>query len=386
MIKQVLVIISTFLACATMMATPDNATLDSSDKDDSTGSTLAQQLDIQKTGGDTIDWLADVASRIQIHGYAQGWYYFQNAGGKRSNSFLCKRTVFWVNAKITERWSFQFMHDFNSVVQEYFTDFRITRNNALTIRFGQFKHGLSYENPLSPTAMETIDVYSEGVTYLTGCGSDPLNGVQYGREQGLAFLGETNTKFLKYELDILNGSGINVKDKDNNKIVVGRIELHPTNNLTLCATGQIGKGTSLVSAPIFNHKIAKDSIYTRNSFTIGFNIKTESFGLHGEFLTGKDADVTSRGAYLTGSGSIVPGKWDLVGSYDYFNFNTDNKCDMHKVVAGFQYWFFKRCRFQMQYVYKSANTDYKTFFNNGRNGTKQENCHALMCQMQVRFN
>ena len=52
---------------------------------------------------------------------------------------------------------------------------------------------------------------------------------------------------------------------------------------------------------------------------------------------------------------------------------------MHKVVAGLQYWFFKKCRFQAQYVYKSALTDYSTFFENKCN-------HAIMCQMQIRFN
>ena len=71
-------------------------------------------------------------------------------------------------------------------------------------------------------------------------------------------------------------------------------------------------------------------------------------------------------------------KLDFVGSYDFFNFNTDLQMDQHKAVAGLQYWFYKNCRFQEQYVYKN------TYVENGvfRHGAN----HGVMCQMQIRFN
>ena len=351
-------------------------------RDGELGKSLAQQLNMNQSTAKGPDWMADVASRIQLHGYAQGWYYYQNANGKKSNTFLCKRTLLWANAQITDRWSFLFMHDFNSVVQEYYTDFRVTKNNMLTVRLGQFKNALSYENPLSPTAMETIDVYSEGVTYLTGCGTDALNGVQYGRDQGISLYGETNDKLFRYEVQVMNGSGINMRDKNNEKDVIGRLELRPLKGLNLCATGQLGTGYALAPS-VFNPAIKPGDNYTRNRFTVGFDYKSRPFNVHGEYLQGKDGDVTSRGGYVTGNVPLLQFKdkssIDFVWSYDYFNFNTAQKMDMHKAVAGFQYWFFKKCRFQAQYVFKNANTNYSTSFERG-------NCHQFICQMQVRFN
>lgn len=330
-----------------------------------------------------IDWLADVAKRIQLHGYAQGWYYYNNYDGEITNSFLCKRTLLWANAQITPRWSFLFMHDFNSVVQEYYTDFRVTNNKALTIRLGQFKNGVSLENPLSPTAMETIDVYSEGVTYLTGCGSDPLNGVQYGRDQGISLFGETNNRMFRYEAQVVNGSGINVRDKNNEKDFIARLELRPCSKLNICATGQLGTGSALVDNPVFNPDLKKGDDYDRNRMTVGADYKSVPFNVHGEFLWGKDGSVHSRGAYVTGSVRLfnLPNNTpvDAVASYDYFNFNTGLEQDMHKGVIGLQWWFFKKCRFQAQYVYKNANTDYKSFFD-------RADCHQFITQMQVRFN
>ena len=338
---------------------------------------------LQKAGVQGPDWLQDVASRITLHGYAQGGYTYAEKDGVKSNTFDIKRTLLWATADITPRWSFCFMHDFNSAVQEYHTTFRATRNQALHIRFGQFKHGFSYENPLSPTSMEAIDVYAEGVTYLAGCGSDPLFGRQFGRDLGISVFGETNNKVLRYEVDVLNGQGINQKDKNNQKDVIGRLEVRPFKGLNLVATGQLGHGNALKGATVFNPGMQVGQNYKRNRWSVGFDLKNDIVNMHGEYLEGKDGKVVSRGAYLTGNRRLATfkdkTKLDVVASYDFFNFNVDRKCDMHKVVAGLQYWFFKKCRVQAQYVYKSAITDYTTSF------TKKAN-HAILCQMQVRFN
>ena len=333
---------------------------------------------LRRAVGDSApDWAKDLTSRIQLHGYAQGGYELSHHEGQTSNTFNIKRVLFWANARITDRWSFLFMHDFSSVVQEFYTDYRLTRNKALTVRLGQFKNGLSLENPLSPTSMEAIDVYSEAVTFLTGCGSDPLLGVQYGRDLGLALFGETNNGRLRYELEIMNGQGINRKDQNNTKDFIGRLEFRPLTGLNLIATGQIGRGHA-VAASLYNPTIQQGQNYKRNRWTVGADYKCKDFKVHGEYLEGYDADAVSRGAYVTGSVPLGTPKLEFVGSYDFFNFNTDLGMDQHKVIAGLQYWFYQKCRFQVQYVYKSAYVAGGQFV--------KDNNHALMCQMQIRFN
>lgn len=322
------------------------------------------------------DWMDDLASRIQLHGYAQGGFSYSHAGGDDTNTFELKRAIFLANAQITDRWSFLFMHDFSSVVQEYYTDYRLTNNKALTIRLGQFKNGLTYENILPPTLLESIDVSADGVAYLSGCGSDPLLGVQYGRDLGLSLFGKTNNGKLCYRLDVMNGQGINRKDLNPEKDFIGRLEWRPLEGLSLLATGQLGRGHA-INTSLYNPDIALGQNYRRNRWTAGFAYKSSSLNLHGEYLEGKDGNATSRGVYLTGNVPIVQSKFDLVGSYDFFNFNTDLHMHQHKAIAGFQYWFYKQCRFQVQYVYKNA------FVQNGvfRHGAN----HTVMCQMQVRF-
>ena len=328
----------------------------------------------QQSDPDT-DWLKDVTERVQLHGYAQGGFNYTHQGGEDQTTFELKRVLFWTNAQITDRWSFLFMHDFSSVVQEYYTDYRLSNNKAMTVRMGQFKNGLSYENPLSPTSMEAIDVYSEGVTFLTGCGSDPLMGVQYGRDLGLSVFGETNNGKLRYEAQVLNGQGINKKDANKEKDFIGRLEYRPIKGLNLVATGQLGRGHA-IKASLYNPDIQVGDNYKRNRWTVGFDYKSAALNVHGEYLEGKDGNATSRGAYLTGNVPLGKGV-DFVESYDFFNFNTDLGMDQHKVIAGLQYWFYKKCRFQVQYVYKSAYTQGGAFVH-GAN-------HAIMAQMQIRL-
>ena len=330
----------------------------------------------QPTPDEGKDWKRDLAERIQLHGYAQGGFNYTHQGSDDTNTFEIKRVLFWADARITDRWSFLFMHDFSSVVQEYYTNYRLTRNKALTVRLGQFKNGLSIENPLSPTAMEAIDVYSEGVTYLTGCGSDPLLGVQDGRDLGISVYGETDNGKLRYELDVMNGQGINRKDRNPEKDFIGRLEYRPMEGLNLVATGQIGRGHA-VATSVYNPAIQVGQNYRRNRWTIGFDYKSKAFNAHGEYLEGKDGSALSRGAYITGAVPLGETKCDFVASYDFFNFNTDLNMDQHKAIAGFQYWFYQKCRLQVQYVYKSAYTAGNAFIH--------DDCHAVMCQMQIRF-
>lgn len=329
------------------------------------------------------DWTKDVADRIKLHGYAQGAYIYNNANGENSNSFNMKRVIFWVDARITPRWSFSFMHDFMSVVQEYYTDFSFFKNKKyLTVRFGQFKHASTYENPLSPTGLETIDVYSEGVIYLAGCGSDRMFGTSYGREMGLALYGEAAKGKFAYNFQVLNGCIINKFDNNNQKDMVLRLEYRPVKGLNIVATGRVGRGQNILNfeSPITG--IGAGERYVRNRYSFGGAYDCKWIRLHGEYLEGKDGSAISRGGYLTGSVPLGLEGFEGIFSYDYFNYNVSRGYDQHKAVVGLQYWFFKKCRVQAQYVYKSA------VINGGRTGCEyvRGDNHGVQVQVQVRFN
>ena len=305
------------------------------------------------------DWTRNFTERIQFAGYAQGGYSWQDGNGQQANDFNLKRTLLWAKARITDRWSFLFMYDFSSVVQEFYADYRVSNDRSLSVRLGQFKHSYTIENPLSPTQLELVDVYSQAVLYLAGEGPDPLNGVNYGRDMGLMVYGDLLKDHLHYELALMNGQGINRRDGNNKKDIIARIEWKPADGLRLVASGQKGTGHAVGEAE-WNPGVKEGDDYRRDRYSVGLEYKFGSLApgqfkearpvsLRAEWLGGKDGDVASRGGYLT---ACVPlfGGVDAVASADYFDRNIGLDYSQTQATVGLQYWFFRKCRLQLQYT------------------------------------
>ena len=307
-----------------------------------------------------IDWTKDFTSRITLNGYAQGGWSYQNPNDKPQNAYNLKRTLLWAKARITDRWSFMFMHDFSSVVQEYYTDYRLSKGNELTVRFGQFKHSYTMENPMSPTQLELVDVYSQAVLYLAGEGPDPLNGVNYGRDMGLEVYGDLAKGLLHYELALMSGQGINRKDLNNQKDFIAKLELRPVDGFRVVASGYLGTGCAVGTAA-WNPEINVGDNYKRNRYSVGAEYKTQPYtgskykearpaSIRAEWLGGQDGNVGSRGGYVTTTIPVVDAL-DIVASGETFDRNTKvDGWDQTNLTVGLQYWFYKKCRMQLQYT------------------------------------
>ena len=316
--------------------------------------TNAQQKDSD------IDWMKDFTSRITLNGYAQGGWSYQDPSGKATNAYNLKRTLLWAKARITDRWSFMFMHDFSSVVQEFYTDYRLSKGNELTVRLGQFKHSYTMENPMSPTQLELVDVYSQAVLYLAGEGPDPLNGVNYGRDMGLEVYGDLAKGILHYELALMSGQGINRKDLNNQKDFIAKLELRPVDGFRVVASGYLGTGCAVGTAA-WNPEINVGDNYKRNRYSVGAEYKTKAYtgskykearpaSVRAEWLGGQDGNVGSRGGYVTTCIPVVDAL-DVVASGETFNRNTKvDGWDQTNLTIGLQYWFYKKCRMQLQYT------------------------------------
>ena len=220
----------------------------------------------QNKSTEGIDWMQELKSRITINGYMQGGYEYSDKGGNTTSSFSFKRAIFWGRARITDRWSFMFMNNFalSKGVLEFWTDYRITNNKALTVRVGQFQHPFSMESPLTPVMLELIDITSQSVTNLAN-GYEPLLGPNYGRDQGIMLLGDLFNDHFHYELAVMNGQGINTADGNSDKDVILKLEYRPSKEFRLVASGQKGRGHAVNETPVaWNPTIHKGDDYRRD--------------------------------------------------------------------------------------------------------------------------
>lgn len=305
-----------------------------------------------------MEWVNTIKEHVSINGYAHAGYAYSDTNGKTKSDFNLKRTLLWAKVKVTDRLTALFMHDFNSEVQEYWADYRVTNNDALHVKFGQFKNSLSIENPLSPVYLELVDVCSQSVTCYSGC-YDPLYGLNYGRDIGLEIYGNLFDNHIRYELEVMNGQGINTRDGNSDKDVIARVEYKPIKELRLVVSGQKGRGHAVGTAA-WNPDIKEGDNYRRDRITAGFEWKSGQYApgphkearpisIRAEYLAGKDGKVDSQGAYATTTIPVYKGI-DIVGSIDYFDRNTDMDYRQTQATAGVQYWFYKKCRLQLQYT------------------------------------
>lgn len=308
--------------------------------------------------------------RISLAGYAQLGYTYDDAI-KADNTFDIKRIIFMAHGKITDRWTCDFMYDFYSggTLLEVYTDYRILP--GLTARIGEFKIPYTIENELSPSTVELINCYSQSVCYLAGVtGSDRCFGPTSGRDIGAMVHGKLFRDFLQYKFAVMNGQGINLKDKNSQKDVIGNLMISPLKWLSIGGSFIRGTGYAMEDSEYTGIKAGEN--YAKKRWSIGGVIANSTFNLRSEYLAGKDRDVKSEGFYATGSMRVLR-NFDLIASYDYFNPNKATNFKQNNYIAGVQYWFYPKCRLQAQY----------TFCDKKGDGLKDSN--LIQAQIQVRF-
>lgn len=328
-------------------------------------------------------WANTLASRLKVTGYAQaGYTATMPKNGENTNTFDMKRAILMVGAEITPKFYAFFMHEFkNNAMQEYYMEYRPC--NAFKLRFGQSKIELSMENPMSPTVLESIGPMSQGVFWL--CGADPLMDNACGRDLGLMAYGDLFNNKLRYVVEVLNGGQINKNDKNNQKNVIAKLEYKPVPNFRVSVSGQKGYGYALKQS-VYNNTVNVGETYRQNRYSFGMEWKSKVTGtdyyknrctmVRTELISGKDGDCDSFGAYVSSAIPVYKGL-DIVAMADYMNYNTDAKLKKTNLMAGVQYWIFKKCRLQAQYTYSIKSDAMKAL--------QGDDVSTVQAQLQVAF-
>ena len=310
--------------------------------------------------------------RITLEGYMQLGYAYNDKPGSKANSFEMTRAILMASGRITDKWTCYFMYSLAGTpkILEAYTEYHFLPE--FNVRLGEFKTPYTYENPLSPTIVELIDCYSQAVNYLAGInGSDPLYGSNSGRDLGLMVYGNLFKNLVNYKLAVMNGQGINKKDGNNQKDIVGTLNINPLQWLTLTGSFIKGKGCAVATSNV-NPDIQIGDNYTRNRWAAGFVVKLKPVDFRSEYLAGKDGTVKSDGFYATANVHILPkSKLDLIASYDYLNKDKAIDNQQTNYIAGLQWWFYPKCRLQVQYTYCNPH--------------QGENYNRVQTQVQVRF-
>ncbi|WP_165042105.1 porin [Dysgonomonas sp. ZJ709] len=242
---------------------------------------------------------------------------------------------------------------------------------AFGLKAGQMKTPLSMENQISLTGLETVS-YTRSVSNLTGMAGDVLVGRltnnNAGRDIGIRVAGSTKNDLLCYALGLYQGTGINTAENNNSKDLAGSLIFQPIKGFRIGGSAYWGEAhyTKPGDTEIGDH--------VRNRWVLSSEYKSDRFYARTEWITGNDGGTDKEGLYGTALWYFIPKKFNTVAKVDYYNRNKDVNSEVMDYTLAVNYYFYKQCRLQLNYVYSDYSKDWET-----------RNTNLVLGQLQVVF-
>ena len=226
------------------------------------------------------------------------------------------------------------------------------------LRVGQFKRAFTFENPTHPITQGWYS-YADVINRLSGFGDRAGEKSSGGRDIGIQLQGDLfpasdGHRFLHYQVGVYNGEGINRKDKDERKDIIGGVWVSPVKGLRIGAFGWTG-----------SHGGMTENIYDEYGFITqqrtDISLPLNRYCLSAEW--DKD-EVTFRAEYLHSQGWAA----QAIGS-SVIDYSKGDKADgwyVFGIVPVIKSKLHAKARYQCYRPQKNADTQ-KTMYEVGAN-------------------
>ncbi len=253
--------------------------------------TKVEAVEADKKAQPVAALLAKAEPTFKFGGYIVGKYSATDRDGQSSNSGFDLRYVrLYMNGYCFKDFYYRIQMEVNDApgndkgprIVDAFVEWQ--KFDYLRVKLGQFKRSFGFENPYNP-----LDVgfgsYSQATSKLAGMSDRNGEHKSGGRDVGVQLQGDLfpmagGHKFLHYQVGLFNGQGINHKEKNNHKDLIGGLWFQPVKNLCIGGFGWNGKYKSETSG----------NEVSRVRWGAGFKYET---------------DWTFRGEYMSSVGGVV---------------------------------------------------------------------------------
>ena len=197
------------------------------------------------------DGKAPLFTPPKFSGFAMTTYQATFQDGNNSNSFDVKLVRASVEGRIAQDFYYKIQGQINGNTStmgtsprlvDYFVEWQ--RLDYLKVKLGQFKRPFTFENPMNPIDQGFMS-YSQPVSRLSGFSDRTGEHSSNGRDIGLQVQGDflkngSGRNLLHYQVGVFNGQGINVKDVDERKDIIGGMWVMPVKGMRIGAFGWDG--------------------------------------------------------------------------------------------------------------------------------------------------
>ena len=254
-------------------------------------------------------------SNVKLSGYGMTQYQYSGQKDAESNSFNIRMARISLEGRIAGDFYWKTQIQFNGNTSTLGSSPRMVdlfaewqKYEYFKVKIGQFKNPFTFENPMHPIDQGFMG-YSQNVSKLAGFSDRAGEHASNGRDIGLQLQGDflknaNGRNLLHYQVGVFNGQGINTKDVDNQKNVIGGVWLMPVSGMRIGAFGWTGsyarKGnwTETVADPTSSVApgTTKEITHTnevrslnQNRYAFSFEYKKDGWTVRSEYIhsTGK---------------------------------------------------------------------------------------------------
>ena len=253
-------------------------------------------------------------SNVKLSGYGMTQYQYSGQKDAESNSFNIRMARIALEGRIAGDFYWKTQIQFNGNTSNLGSSPRMVdlfaewqKYDYFKVKIGQFKNPFTFENPMHPIDQGFMG-YSQNVSKLAGFSDRAGEHASNGRDIGLQLQGDflknaNGRNLLHYQIGVFNGQGINTKDVDQQKNVIGGVWLMPVSGMRIGAFGWTGsyarKGTwtetvtDLVSSrPDATKEITHTNevrSLNQNRYAFSFEYKKDGWTVRSEYIhsTGK---------------------------------------------------------------------------------------------------
>jgi hypothetical protein len=325
------------------------------------------------------EWL----KTFKISGYGMTQYQATTQKGAKANSFNIRLGRLIVDANPHPDWTARVQFQYSGSTADFTNGIRVVdvfaewkKYDFFKVKFGQFKRAFTFENPMHPIDQGFMS-YSQNVSKFAGFADRDGSAASNGRDIGIQLQGDflknaNGRNLLHYQIGVYNGQGINQKDIDQQKDVIGGLWVMPVKGLRIGAFGYEGsyarkgqwtdeqgvKHNGVRKLP--QHRYALSGEYRANDWTLrseyihstgmAFSKKEESKADRSNTDVNTALGSKADGVYVLGIAPIIKNKFHVKARWDTYRESADWNTAKTYYEVGADYMFSKNIQLNVEYA------------------------------------
>ena len=332
--------------------------------------TLTEVEEVEETQQKTTVEIPAWVKNIKFSGYGMLQYQGQDPEGNHSNSLNLRQARFILDGKIGDfDWRAQ-IQGTNATgpgqptvqLVDLYAEWR--KHPEFKVRVGQFKRAFTYENPTHPITQGWRS-YADVINKLSAFGDRTGEKSSGGRDIGIQVSGDlfpnaNGRKLFHYQVGIYNGEGVNQKDMDNRKDIIGGVWVMPIKGVRIGAFGWTGSRGGMLDPltgekrSIEKNRYAFSAEYDLNEYTFRAEyIHSQGWGAASPGNNVREIDYSkgdkADGWYVFGIVPVVKSKLHAKARYQTYRNKKEWGTSVNQFECGLNYFFTKSLELHLEY-------------------------------------